>query len=589
MQNSNTYELKYYKYLTKYNQLKAEIQQIKYNDGGSSAVNDLGKQCIKTHGDKINENFQNIFNTTFDPELILKFIKLLKRMSSADIDQTTTTSTTSTNPINMNKFALKNFIKRNITDDKTQYYSAVEQMKTLLTKKKLLTKKYDKKCFGYLANEFVDKTYTAINDPTLFEFNGPNDTNIKLIPKSIKLMLVSTKLNEMPEISNSVNGFAQGTVTLFKSETAPILVNMYDVVFSIENKKVRSFRYGTPIIKEVENKDQCSLIKNYFRNYSNRPKKVILISLLDTCNFIGCSTIAKDKVSEGKMVDTESLEYLNDTSISFFNMFINSNVNNTITTTLSASTSENIDKYLKRLTEWITNTSDDKYGSTKVLLIKFLNNIFAHDIKTNTNYSTYKKSLSREEFRYYMFCFISIIHLYLNEISPDTFVIAYHCKSGQDRTGTFYAINQMCNNVFYTKQILSKIKNIANITKAKMAESDSEIAFFDEILITYFAPKNDNISIVPTVPKVSSITSVSGINKLVKSDKSDKSDLVKFNNIDILEYYLYHSFLITWLSTALPGIKWNLGAKTENKFAYLITQNVYNAKMFEGFSQKRGS
>ena len=572
MQNSNTYELKYYKYLTKYNQLKADIEQIKYNDGGSSAVNDLGKQCIKTHGDKINENFQNIFNTTFNPDYISKFIKLLKRASSADIDQTTlTTLTTSTTSINMNKFALQSFVKKYITDEKTPYYSAVEEMKTLLTKKKLLTKKYDKKCFGYLANEFVDKTYTAINDHTLFEFDGPNDSRIKLTPKSIKL-IKSTKLNEMPEISNSVNGFAQGTVTLFKSETAPILVNMYDVVFSIKNKKVQSFRYGTPIIKEVENKDQCSLIKNYFRYYSNRQKKVILISLLDTCNFIGCSTIAKDKVSEGKMVDTESLEYLNDNSISFFNMFINSNVNNTITTTLSANTSENIDKYLKRLTEWITNTSDDKYGSTKVLLIKFLNNIFAHDIKTNTNYATYKKSLNREEFRYYMFCFISIIHLYLNEISPNTFVIAYHCKSGQDRTGTFYAINQMCNNVFYTKQILSAIMNIA---KSKIA--DPEIAFFDEILIKYFAPKNDNNT---------NISTVSGINKSIQLDKSD---LVKFNNIDILEYYLYHSFLITWLSTGFPGLKWNLGAKTENKFAYLITQNMYNAKMFEGYSQKRGS
>jgi hypothetical protein len=580
MQNSNTYELKYYKYLTKYNQLKAEIEQIKYNDGGSSAVNDLGKQCIKNHGDKISEQFQNIFNTTFDPDLISKYIKLLKRASSADIDQAT-----STNPINMNKFALKNFIKRNITDEKTPYNLAVEEMKKLLTTNKLLTKKYDKKCFGYLANEFVDKTYTAINDPRLFEFDGPNDSRIKLIPKSIKL-IKSTKLNEMPEISDSVNGFAQGTVTLFNSETAPILVNMYDVVFSIKNKKVQSFRYGTPIINEVKNKDQCILIKNYFRYYSNRQKKVILISLLDTCNFFGCSTIAKDKVSEGKMVDTESLEYLNDSSISFFNMFINSNVNNTITTTLSANTSENIDKYLNRLTEWITNTRDDTYAPVKVLLIKFLNKIFAHDIKTNTNYTTYK-SLNREEFRYYMFCFISIIHLYLNEISPDTFVLAYHCKSGQDRTGTFYAINQMCSNVFYTKQILLEITKIA---KAKIA--DPEIAFFDQILIKHFGPKNDNISIVPTVPTVSSITSVSGINKSmqsVKSVESVESDLVKFNNIDLLEYYLYHSFLITWLSTGFPGLKWNLGAKTENKFAYLITQNVSNAKMFEGYSQKRGS
>jgi len=575
METSNNYELKYYKYLAKYNQLKAEIEQIKYNDGGSSVVNDLGKQCIKTHGDKISEQFQNIFNTTFDPDYISKYIKLLKRASSID-----TTSTTSTNPVNMNKFALQNFVKKYITDKKTPYNLAVEQMKTLLTKKKLLTKKYDKKCFGYLANEFVDKTYTAINDPMLFEFDGPNDSRIKLTPKSIKL-IKSTKLNEMPEISNSVNGFAQGTVTLFKSETAPILVNMYDVVFSIENTQVRSFRYGTPIVKEIENKDQCSLIKNYFRNYSNRSKKVILISLLDTCNFFGCSTIAKDKVSEGKMVDIESLEYLNDNSISFFNMFINSNVNNTITTTLSANTSENIDKYLNRLTEWITNTRDDKYAPAKVLLIKFLNNIFAHDIKTNTNYATYKNLLlSREEFRYYMFCFISIIHLYLNEISPDTFVVAYHCKSGQDRTGTFYAINQMCNNVFYTKQILSKITNIA---KAKIA--DPEIAFFDEILIKYFAPKNNNtnISIVPTV---SSIIPVYGINKTIESVKSD---LVKFNNIDLLEYYLYHSFLITWLSTGFAGIKWNLDSKTENKFAYLITQNMSNAKMFEGYSQKRGS
>ena len=545
MQSSNTYELKYYKYLVKYNQLKEEIQQINNNEGGSDAV-DL-EQCIKKHGNKIGENFQNVFEKIFDPEMILKFIKLLKKSN-----------------INTDKLALQSFVNKYITDEKIPYNLVVNEMKTLLTKKKLLTKKYDKKCFGFLANELVQNSYKSIYYPKLFEFDGPNDSKIKLTPKSIKL-IKSTKLNEMPQIIDSVNGFAQGTVTLFNSKTAPILVNMYDVVFSLENKKVRSFRYGTPIINEVENKDQCSLIKNYFRNHFDKPKKVILISLLDLCNFIGCSTIAKDKVSEGKMVDTESLEYLNDNSISFFNMFINSNVNNTITTTLSANTSENIDKYLNRLTEWISNTRDDKYAPAKVLLIKFLNNIFAHDIKTNTNYATYKKSLTREEFRYYMFCFISIIHLYLNEISPDTFVIAYHCKSGQDRTGTFYAINQMCNNVFYTKQILSAIKNIA---KSKIA--DPEIAFFDEILINYFAPKNNNI-----IPK--------------NNNTIAESDLVKFNNIDLLEYYLYHSFLITWLSTALPGIKWNLGSKTENKFAYLITQDEKMAKMVEGYSQKRGS
>ena len=127
-------------------------------------------------------------------------------------------------------------------------------------------------------------------------------------------------------------------------------------------------------------------------------------------------------------------------------------------------------------------------------------------------------------------------------------MLLYHCKSGQDRTGTLYAINQMVITIYLAnkKMINSEMSNeltLDNIIK---------------ILIKYF----------------------------------------DINNVSIknqLQRHLYMSYIITWASTGIPGIKWSLGSSkpllgsVENKFAYLVTTDVNNARLFEGYSKYRGS
>ncbi len=65
-------------------------------------------------------------------------------------------------------------------------------------------------------------------------------------------------------------------------------------------------------------------------------------------------------------------------------------------------------------------------------------------------------------------------------------------------------------------------------------------------------------------------------------------------NKNLLQYNLYPSYVITWVSTGIPRLKWQLGKKEfvmniENKFAYIVTENPTIASEFEGGSGLRGS
>jgi hypothetical protein len=244
---------------------------------------------------------------------------------------------------------------------------------------------------------------------------------------------------------------------------------------------------------------------------------------------------------------------------------------------------------------WIIyNNTQNKY--IKKLLINFLESVFKEEIKTNKNpdllnknkeISVYGPDMQREICRYYMFCFISLVFLLLNESATtnDEFILAYHCKSGQDRTGTFFAINQMCNMTYYKnkKEIIEKITEINN---QQTDDNLKCVAFFDNILVRYFKPNSpDNIVKSKSEESKSNSESTPDI---------QKSPTVPTENVKKLEFFLYIAFLITWLSTGIPGIKWSLNSKKkklsfENRFAYLITRNYDIAKMFEGYSKLRGS
>jgi hypothetical protein len=278
-----------------------------------------------------------------------------------------------------------------------------------------------------------------------------------------------------------------------------------------------------------------------------------------------------------KITNTESNQYASNPNIVFFNMFINSNVNSSEISKITDSVKTSFNNYVQKLNMWINSEINKNKIKNKQMadvfdaISYFLSNVFYHDLLTNTNHLIFetikesddikkyvKEDKSREIFRYYMFCFISLVYLLLNESNPDTYIIAYHCKSGQDRTGTFFAINQYCNYVFIKNKvnILNDLQPIVseNIKKHNKLYTNNILLDVFSILIKYFKP-----------------------------------------NPIYTEYYLIQSYLITWYSTGIPGIKWNLGEKKvgflniENKFAHLLTQNESNAKLLEGFSQKRGS
>jgi hypothetical protein len=111
------------------------------------------------------------------------------------------------------------------------------------------------------------------------------------------------------------------------------------------------------------------------------------------------------------------------------------------------------------------------------------------------------------------------------------------------------AINQTCNYIFSEKisEIKTKLANKDNI--------NSNVAFFRSILETFFRP---------------------------------------ISNVLFLQYNLYPSYVITWASSGIPGLKWQLGKtefgmSIENKFAYIVTENVETALALEGGSNLRGS
>jgi hypothetical protein len=129
-------------------------------------------------------------------------------------------------------------------------------------------------------------------------------------------------------------------------------------------------------------------------------------------------------------------------------------------------------------------------------------------------------------------------------------MLLYHCKSGQDRTGTFYAINQMVNEVT-TERYADIIIDIEN----------NNITFVD-IYDKYFSPK----------------------------PKSETVSIERINNLYTIIYkHLLFSYYVTLTSTGFPGIKWSLGKSTENQFSYLLLRNAEDARAFEGASILRGA
>jgi hypothetical protein len=431
----------------------------------------------------------------------------------------------------------------------------------------------------------------------------------------------------VPETSTHL---AKGTMEL--QQFAPennntYLTNMYECVYHHEKSfnnpdgldqgideriNIVSFRYGTPVDKGnglIDLNSQTNSIKNMYPG-----KRKIVISLLDTCLGI-CTKVASDKVLETNVIRAELEAFHNDSNICYIPTSINNNVNRKENGVFSSGSIEHkrVSDDIELLGRWIYQITringvvHEKVEIIKTMLRRYLMSFVKYELLYNkTKYmyinkdgafsndassSLFKrlmditlniydgssiktKTVYREPSRYYTICFISLLHNIFSRSNVDV-VLMYHCKSGQDRTGTLFAINQMCNHVIstnFTEICDSIILTVDTSIDPKSAYSSwpenaqkdicMNLAFANSVIVRFFKPE--------CVEKISQLA-------------------------------LVISYIITFYSTGIPGIKWGLGDKkfkqsVQNIHAYLLMENNKNAleskslpRRFEGASKLRGT
>ena len=364
--------------------------------------------------------------------------------------------------------------------------------------------------------------------------------------------------------------FARGNIFLYREPTfmklnpKQILVNCLEVSYpGINNSIIKSFRYGTQLISKKPKDDdvlkyvrQCNAIKKYIGG-----RTAIVISLGDfyTTKY-GIRFVVKTydwkKNEETKLVTTELNEYIKEKNIIFFNMAINIIVNLTVSSLGKSEEFKSlVDENFGRLDELIKTITQKNNSNTNLLkklyesfIEYFKYNIYQNDIPPDLKEIVKLEkdgfNLSNENCRLIMFVFISLIFYMISVIEKDKYVLLYHCKSGQDRTGTLYALNQMVNEI--------TTKNFGNISDD--IKKSNNLNFVTDIYKKYYSP---------------------------------------FTNEEIYTSYakfLLFSYNLTYIGSAFPGLKWSLDSeKFSNKFPYLMLKTIEDAKKFDGASSCRGS
>jgi hypothetical protein len=398
------------------------------------------------------------------------------------------------------------------------------------------------------------------------------------------------------------------------------LTNIMNVKFAIEsNVFIESLRFGTPYApKGADNfyKTQVNILKNYVGN-----KICLFISFLDICVSSLCKL--NIKIAEQKTVE-EELNGYNVNNFIYLNLPCNNGVN--LTGAIAGISDPKLKKIINdNLTklEKLMNIPESKNPILHKVLVKLKDNFFEKLKKYVTdkdNYEPYllqelkirkfvireipkletefknfddymkkfspcEEDLTNEHIGLVMFCYLSLIFYILSKSEQNKYILLYHCKSGQDRTGTFFAINQMVNEI--------TTKNYDNIVK-KIINGSS----FIDIFFEFYSLTKKNINIpqekknCPNDPKtlLLATTEESRINKDVE--------------LCYLRYLLF-TYLMTITSTGVPGIKWGLTNNQilmrpfnnrkydtkdaiDNRFGYLCLRVPNTVNAFEGASKMRG-
>lgn len=573
--NSDIYYLKYIKYKTKY------INEKKKLGGGCE-----------------NKKIEDTLNTLELHQKIINNFNLLK------------------NEDNKSEEELKKSIEKSIME--------------IFKDNVFILKKLDKKCLKVPLIENLNKNYTQLDKFINFKFGDGEYTSLN----------VNVLKSE----------FSRGTAFIYEKpsykerDNLRFLTNIINIKYlTTDSKIIESMRFGTPYTpKNIDfYKTQIRLLKDYVEN-----KRCLFISLLDVCDSRLCS-FGGEKKNENDIIHEEIKGYLVNNSVEnivYLNIACNNSVN------LKASLSKVSDKklstqlsnYFNKLEEWINGSNNEtlkKLKETNDFFNKFKKNVLDNDssdedlikelsiqkfvlkkqISDTTNieslntflndtnivkYIPCQENLTNENIRLVMLCYISLIFYILSKESQEStgstepkieYILLYHCKSGQDRTGTFYAINQMINEIT-NKHYIDIVNDITN-----------DFSFI-KIFKKYYS-----------LIKSESTESTESTKSTTKKDcpvKEDFLGIVESNNTTNINTevelcylkYLFYSYNITLTSTGCPGIKWSLGntelpiklydkrkyfsileAPVDNRFPYLLLSNPYLPILFEGASSMRGS
>lgn len=480
-------------------------------------------------------------------------------------------------------------------------------------------KKFNKKCLSPELTKYLDSDEVQ---STLLEFATLQFQNLKCTSLNIE------KINGVfqTKIGNTCT-FSRGTASIFSNITknkknvykrnSRYLTNLFELEFDTGNGIVKSLRFGTPYAPKDSKgfyEAQVLTLRNYIGG-----KKCLFISLMDICDSALC-VFGGEKGNENSIAHTEIEGYSECGDIAYLNMQCNNSVN--LSKNLSVISNENLRQklkaYFERLDSWLIgnevleklrnngsffekfkknvldNFSSDPELVSKLSLQRFVlqkkfegENVDTELLKDSmAEYSPCLEDVTNESIRLVMFCYISLIFYILSISNPDEYILLYHCKSGQDRTGTVFAINQMVNEITSEKY--------CEIIALIMAGTS-----FVDIFIQFY-------SLTPKDYKFSEEKKVCPENPTC--ELSYKSLDININKDVELCYfrYLLFSYIITITSTGCPGIKWGIfnkeffikafdkrtydaGSSVGNRFPFLLLLNPFYVQLLVGASEMRGS
>ncbi len=451
----------------------------------------------------------------------------------------------------------------------------------------LLLLKYNKDCLAPQLNRYLSSKQDELCKHAVLEFP------VKKSEEFPKLTITSLNIKEqinnggtvefIPEITDDCN-FSKGTAFISSfvrrgsteefRRNLRYLTNLLNIRFSINSSIfIESLRFGTPYAPSGSvnfYETQITIIKKYVGN-----KKCVIISFLDPCDSALC--FVTEKSEEDKIIRKEITGYASD-NFAYLNMSCNNGVNlkRNISSISDTALKLLISQHIDKLEKWITDADLDceiqeilnklknndgffqklrKYVADKDNLdpklleqLKIRKFVLRKKPKEQTQllnfndnmkqFSPCEEDLTNEHIGLVMFCYVSLIFYILSKSKPSEFILLYHCKSGQDRTGTFFAINQMVNQIT-TEHYVDIVKKILSGTS------------FVDIFFEYYSLTKKIIPIPPEL-KFCPDDPSRILHENTRDDKINKEVELCYLR------YLSFSYMITLTSTGIPGIKWGL-------------------------------